>query len=191
MEKDFSVSRRQFLRNSGAGTAGVFTLVDSQAVRGTEANSNVSVGLIGCGHRGTYDAGIVHNDPRARITAICDLFEDRREMAKRSLKLERPADYEDFEKVLASDVDAVIIATPPFEHPRMFEAAIQARKHVYCEKPMGVDLAGVKRVSAAARKADTKKDVVVGFQQRYGPMYLEAFKRLREGQIGDLVNARG
>jgi len=137
MEKDFSVSRRQFLRNSGAGTAGVFTLVDSQAVRGTEANSNVSVGLIGCGHRGAYDAGIVHNDPRARITAICDLFEDRREMAKRSLKLERPADYTDFEKLLASDVDAVIIATPPFEHPRMLACGGGSQKAHLLRKAHG------------------------------------------------------
>ena len=190
MEKDFSVSRRQFLRNSGAGTAGVFTLVDSQAVRGTEANSNVSVGLIGCGHRGAYDAGIVHNDPRARITAICDLFEDRREMAKRSLKLERPADYEDFEKLLASDVDAVIIATPPFEHPRMLAAAVEAKEHIYCEKPMGVDVEGCKNVMAAGRRCDPKKNISVGFQQRYGPVYQDAYKRVVEGQIGDLVTAR-
>jgi predicted dehydrogenase len=73
----------------------------------------------------------------------------------------------------------------------MLEAAIQARKHVYCEKPMGVDVAGCKRVIAAARKADPKKCVSVGFQQRYGPVYLEAYKRLQEGAIGTLANARG
>jgi predicted dehydrogenase len=72
----------------------------------------------------------------------------------------------------------------------MLADAIEARKHVYCEKPMGVDLAGVKKIIAASRKADPKKNVSVGFQQRYGPVYLEAYKRLREGQIGELVNAR-
>jgi predicted dehydrogenase len=94
--------------------------------------------------------------------------------------------------MLASpDIDAVFIATPPFEHPRMFEAAIEARKHVYCEKPAGVDLAGVRRVIAAARKADPRKNIAFGYQQRYGPVYLEAYKRLKEGAIGELSNARG
>jgi predicted dehydrogenase len=73
----------------------------------------------------------------------------------------------------------------------MFEAAIEARKHVYCEKPAGVDLAGVRRVIAAARKADPRKNIAFGYQQRYGPVYLEAYKRLKEGAIGELSNARG
>ena len=185
---DSSVSRRHFLQTSGA--AGTFTIVAPQAVRGTEANSKVSVGLIGCGGRGSYDAGVVHNDSRARITALCDLFEDRREGAKRGLKLERPAEYEDFEKLLASDVDAVIIATPPFEHPRMLAAAVEAKKHIYCEKPMGVDVEGCKRVIATGKRCDPKKNISVGFQQRYGPVYLDAYKRVQEGQIGELITAR-
>ena len=66
----------------------------------------------------------------------------------------KPVVYKDFEKLLASpSIDAVFIATPPFEHPRMFEAAIQAKKHIYCEKPAGVDLDGVKRVIAAGKNA--------------------------------------
>jgi predicted dehydrogenase len=179
------LSRKHFLAATAA-----FAIVPPQAVRGSQASSKISVGLIGSGNRGVYDAGIVHSDPRARITALCDLFDDRLEVATQRLKLESPATYRDFEKLLASDVDAVIIATPPFEHPRMLEAAIQARKHVYCEKPMGVDLEGCKRAIAAGRKADPAKCVSVGFQQRYGPVYLEAFKRLKEGQIGTLANAR-
>jgi len=179
------LSRKHFLAATAA-----FAIVPPQAVRGSQASSKISVGLIGSGGRGVYDATIVHADPRARITALCDLFDDRIEVATQRLKLEKPAVYRDFEKLLASDVDAVVIATPPFEHPRMLEAAIQARKHVYCEKPMGVDVEGCKRVIAAGRKADPAKCVSVGFQQRYGPVYLEAFKRLKEGQIGTLANAR-
>jgi predicted dehydrogenase len=67
---------------------------------------------------------------------------------------------------------------------------MQAKKHVYCEKPMGVDYEGCKRVISAGRKADPTKCVSVGFQQRYGPVYLEAYKRLQAGEIGELVNAR-
>jgi myo-inositol 2-dehydrogenase/D-chiro-inositol 1-dehydrogenase len=183
--KDNSVLSRRSL--CGAGT---FTILSPNLVRGTQANSKISLGLIGSGNRGTYDASIVHADPRARVTALCDLFDDRIEVAKSKLKLDNPAVYKDYEKLLASDVDAVLIAPPPFEHPKHLEAAIQARKHVYCEKPMGVDVAGCKRAMAAGKKADPNKCVSVGFQQRYGPVYLEAYKRVQAGQIGEMAAAR-
>ncbi len=181
-------TRRQWLSGAAAGS---FLIVRPEAVRGSQANSKISVGLIGAGNRGSYDASIAHADPRAQVTALCDLFDDRIETAVQRIRIqERPAIYKDYQKLLSSDVDAVIIATPPYQHPEQLEAAIQARKHVYCEKPMGVDVAGCKRVIAAGRKADPKKCVSVGFQQRYGPVYLEAYRRIQEGQIGELVNAR-
>ncbi len=189
MEKEDVASRRTFLTAGGAAAA--FTLLKPQTVRGFQANSQISVGLIGTGNRGSYDAGIVNADPRARVTALCDLFDDRVEIGTAKIKAVKPVVYKDFEKLLASpDIDAVFIATPPFEHPRMFEAAVAAGKHIYCEKPAGVDLAGVQRVIAAARKADPRKNIAFGYQQRYGPVYLEAFKRVQEGAIGDLANAR-
>jgi len=189
---DPASSRRGFLRSStGAAAIGAFMIVRPEAVRGSQASSKISVGLIGSGNRGSYDASIVNADPRARVTALCDLFDDRIETAIQRIKAEQPAIYKDYEKLLASDVDAVIIATPPFQHPPMLEAAIQARKHIYCEKPMGVDVEGCKRAIAAGRRADPKKCISVGFQQRYGPVYLEAYRRIQEGQIGELVNARG
>ncbi len=180
------VSRRGLL-----GAAGAFTIVRAQAVRGSQANSRISVGLIGSGNRGSYNAAIVHADPRAEVTALCDLFDDRVEMAIQRIKLDKkPAIYKDYQKLLASDVDAVIIATPPFEHPPMLEAAVEARKHIYCEKPTAVDVGGCRRVIAAGRRADPKKCISVGFQQRYGPVYLEGYRRIQEGQIGMLSNAR-
>ncbi len=191
MQKEESTStRRTLLQTAAAATA--FSIVAPQSVRGSQANSKISVGLIGSGNRGSYDAGIVHADPRAHITALNDLFDDRIEMAKQKIKVDNPRVYKDFEKLLAApDIDAVVIATPPFEHPRMLEAAVQAKKHIYCEKPMGVDLEGCRRVIAAGRKCDPKKNISVGFQQRYGPVYLEAYKRLKAGDIGELATARG
>lgn len=184
------VSRRNFISGSAAGAA-AFTILKPQTVKGYQANSKVSVGLIGSGNRGSYDASIVHGDPRGRITALCDLYDDRIEKAKQTIKVENPTVYKDFEKLLASpDIDAVVIASPPFEHPRMLEAAVEAKKHIYCEKPAGVDIEGVRRVIAAGKKCDPKKNLSFGFQQRYGPVYLEAFKRLQAGDIGPLVNAR-
>ncbi len=181
------ISRRKLI-----GAAATFSILAPQTVRGYQANSKVSVGLIGTGGRGSYDASIVNADPRARITALCDLFDDRIERGTATIKAVKPAVYRDFEKMLASpDIDAVFIATPPFEHPRMFEAAVQAKKHIYCEKPAGVDVDGVRRVIAAGRKADPQHDIAFGFQQRYGPVYLEAYKRMKDGAIGELANARG
>jgi myo-inositol 2-dehydrogenase/D-chiro-inositol 1-dehydrogenase len=186
------VSGPNLSRRSLLASASAFAIVAPQAVRGSQANSRISVGLIGSGGRGSYDASIVHADPRAAITALCDKFDDRIEKAKATIKVSNPKTFTDFEKLLADpSIDAVFIATPPFEHPRMLEAAIESGKHVYCEKPMGVDYAGCRRAIAAGRKADPKKCIAVGFQQRYGPVYLEAWKRIQEGQIGPIVNARG
>lgn len=182
-------SRRNFLT---AATAGAFTIVAPQSVRGSQANSQVAVGLIGCGGRGSFDAGIANADPRAKVMALCDKFPDQFDRSESTIKSQNTRKYTDFEKLLAApDIDAVFIATPPFEHPRMLEAAIQAKKHIYCEKPIGVDVDGVKRAMAAGRKADPSKTIFVGFQQRYGPEYLEAYKRIQAGEIGELANARG
>ncbi len=182
-------TRRKFVQSASAAAG--WMIVKPQSVRGSQANSAVTVGLVGVGGRGTYDAGLFVKDSRSRVTALCDLFDDRLDQGATRLKLEKPALYKDFEKLLASNLDAVVIATPPFEHPRMLEAAVQSRKHIYCEKPMGVDAAGCRRAMAAAKKADPAKNLFVGFQQRYGPVYLEAYKRLQEGQIGELAAVRG
>ena len=168
----------------------LFFIVPPAVVRGSQANSKVSVGLIGSGDRGSFDASIVQADPRARVTALCDLFDDQIERAIQRIKAGKPAVYKDFQKLLASDVDAVIIATPVFEHPRMLEAAVDARKHVYCEKPAGADTAGCRRVIAAGRRADPKKCLMFGFQQRYGPVYIDAYQALRNGEIGEITTAR-
>jgi predicted dehydrogenase len=178
-------------RALAGGVAGAFLIVRPDAVRGSQANSKISVGLIGSGNRGSYDASVVHSDPRARITALCDLFDDQIEKAKAKIKVENPAVYKDFEKLLASGVDAVFITAPVFEHPRMLEAAVAARKHIYCEKPAGADFEGCRRVIAAGRRQDPKKCLAFGFQQRYSPAYLAAYKALAAGEIGKLTSARG
>ena len=103
-----------------------FTIVRPESVRGSQVNSKVAVGLLGVGGRGSYDAAIFHADPRARVTALCDLFDDRIEKGMQQIKTDKPTVYKDYEKLLgAADLDAVIIASPPFEHPRMLEARRQ------------------------------------------------------------------
>jgi myo-inositol 2-dehydrogenase/D-chiro-inositol 1-dehydrogenase len=185
------VSRRKFF-SGAAAAAGAFSIVAPQSVRGSQANSQIAVGLIGCGGRGSYDASIANADPRAKVMALCDKFPDQFDKSETTIKSQNTRKYTDFEKLLAApDIDAVFIVSPPFEHPRMLEAAIQAKKHIYCEKPVGVDVSGVKRALAASAKADPTKTIAFGFQQRYGPEYLEAYKRIQSGEIGELANARG
>ena len=84
------ISRRDFVQKGGAAAAAGFTIVQPQAVRGSQANSKISVGLIGAGGRGSYDATIVNADPRARVTALCDLFDDRMENGTQQIKAQKP-----------------------------------------------------------------------------------------------------
>jgi predicted dehydrogenase len=87
-------------------------------------------------------------------------------------------------------VDAVYIATPPFLHPEHFEAAVMARKHIFMEKPAGVDVAGVNRVIAAAKKADKTKRISVDYQQRYGTDYTAAREIVKSGRLGGIRMVR-
>jgi len=184
-------SRRTFLQSGATAAATAFTIVAPQAVRGTQANSTISVGLIGAGNRGSYDASIAHADPRARVTAICDRFPDQFELAKKTIKVENPTTYTDFEKIIAApDIDAIFIVSPPFEHPRMLEVAVQAKKHIYLEKPIGVSVADCKFAIKVAKQADKSKTISVGFQQRSSPLYLETYKRIQNGTLGELACAR-
>jgi predicted dehydrogenase len=92
--------------------------------------------------------------------------------------------------VLESNIDAVIIATPPYLRPEQFEAATAARKHIFMEKPVAVDPAGCRRVMAAAKKADKSKRISVDFQQRYGKDYRKAFDVVKSGQMGAIEMIR-
>ncbi len=179
--KSNHISRRALFQSAA--------VVPLAAVRGSAANDAVKVGLIGSGGRGTFDAGHLVKDPRARLVAICDLFDDRMDRAVKAIPAPDAKRYKDMHELLASDVDAVIIATPVFLHPEHFEAAVKAKKHIYIEKPAGLDVAGCKRVMAAADSADRKLNITFGFQQRYGQVYLAAKKVLDAGGIGPIQMA--
>ena len=155
-------------------------------VQATAANSSITVGLIGCGDRGILVARLLKKNSGARLMALCDIFEDRIEHAKQAIPVENPRVYKDYRKLLASDVDAVIIATPVFLHPEHFEAAVEARKHIYIEKPAAADVAGCKRVIKAADLADRRLNIAFGLQARYGPGYRKAKQLLDAGGIGPI-----
>src|SRR5215510_11258727 len=160
--------------------------VPFSAVRGSAANSAVSVGLIGSGGRGSFDAGLLVKHTDARLAALCDIFDDRLERARKTIPAENARLYKNYHDLLASDVDAVIIATPVFLHPEHFEAAVKAGKHIYIEKPAGVDVEGCRRVIHAADSADRRINISFGFQQRYGQGYLKAKALVDSGGVGKI-----
>ena len=152
------VSRRNFLTNTSIGATAAWTIVKPESVRGSAANSAVSVGLLGTGGRGSRVAGYAQANTRGRVIALCDLFDEQIENAKKKIEVPDAVVYKDMDKFLsADDIDAVIIATPPFEHPRMLSAAVQAGKHIYCEKPMGVDAEGCRLVIEASAPPQTRQ----------------------------------
>lgn len=178
MRFDGPPSRRQLLQTAA--------LVPAQTVRSSAANSAVTVGLIGAGGRGMLDIGHLVEHTGAKLTAICDIVPEKIEAAKQKLNLPNARAFSNFKELLASDVDAVLIATPVFLHPEHLEAAVQAGKHVYIEKPAGADVAGCKRVIAAGKAAGDRINITFGFQQRYGPGYRKAHEMVTTGKVGPL-----
>jgi predicted dehydrogenase len=178
------ISRRHALAGVAAGIG-----IAGRTARGAQANSAVTVGIIGTGSRGRFDLGIFAQDGRARIAALCDISSDAIDATKTAVPGTGTARvYKDYREVLADpSIDAVLIATPVFLHPEHFEAAVKARKHIYIEKPAGADVAGVKRLLTAAQQADPSKHIVLGFQNRYSPEYHVAEDIVRTGKLGELL----
>jgi myo-inositol 2-dehydrogenase/D-chiro-inositol 1-dehydrogenase len=183
-----TASRRGFVKAAGAASASLM-IVKPQTAFGSQANSALSVGLIGCGGRGMYVSGIFAANEFAKVTAISDIYDDR--IAAGREKYSGAQEFRDYRKLLESSVDAVLIATPAFLHAEHLEAAIAAKKHVYCEKPMGVNVGDCHRVLRACAKADPTKRISVGFQQRYGKDYQNAWKLVNSGELGKLLAVRG
>jgi myo-inositol 2-dehydrogenase/D-chiro-inositol 1-dehydrogenase len=196
-------SRRDFLRTTTAAVVGG-TLASTVNVPGAFAagSDEIRVGVIGCGGRGTGAIGnVLASAPGVRLVAVGDLFPDRlaeslKNLAKLGDKVAVPKEqqftgWDAYQKVIASDVNYVILASPPGFRPAHLQAAIAAGKHVFTEKPVAVDAAGYKTVVAAAEVATQKGlGVAAGTQRRHHAAYREAMKRLHDGAIGDIVAIR-
>ncbi len=166
------------------------TIIPFSALAGSAANSAVTVGVIGTGNRGPTLAGFAEQDERGRVTALSDLFDERIERAKKRIGVANPKVYKDYQELLSSDVDAVIIATPHHLHPEHLEAAIAAKKHIYLEKPAANTVAGCKRIMRAADSAGRDLNVTIGLQRRYAHVYKRAKALLDSGSIGEIRMAR-
>ena len=192
------VDRRKFI-GAAAATAGAM-IIDPALVRGTAANSAIRVGLLGCGGRGTEDATNLI-DAGARVVALADLFQDQLDaahanfdkiqLAKGFAALDRaqlfvgPSAYQ--QMAASKEVDAVVIATPPYYHPQHLEAIVASGKHVYLEKPVAVDVPGAMKVIDIGKRAEGKLSLDVGFQIRDCPPFVELVKRIHDGALGKIV----
>jgi myo-inositol 2-dehydrogenase / D-chiro-inositol 1-dehydrogenase len=195
------MERRTFIKNSMIISAGA--ILAPRIVNGKLSASNVQLGIIGCGGRGTAVISSMSKNANVNIIAMADIFEDKLKekhpvynelnAAKGLPAINSSNMYQGskaFEKLLQNkDVDAVLISSPCYTHPEFLEAAIQAGKHVYCEKPVALDVAGVKRAERAA-KGVTNKSVTIGFQIRHATPYVELVKRIHNGEIGEIAAAQ-
>src|SRR5579872_936775 len=172
---DNKISRREFVRT---GTSTAALLASAPLVYAGGQEQTISVGLIGCGGRGTGAAeNCLESSQNVRLVAMGDMFKDRLDGSRRQLSKKegyKVADdavfvgFDAYKKVIESGVDMVILATPPGFRPIHFAAAIEAGKHVFFEKPVGVDPVGIRKVIAAGKKAKEKKlAVVTGTQRRH------------------------
>jgi predicted dehydrogenase len=182
--------RRRFLAGVAAAAATV-TIVRPSAVRAAATNSKIAIGMIGCGGRGGFLAGLFAANGNYVVTAAHDYFADRAKGMGDKHKVPAERRYSGlsgYKKVLEAKVDAVVVASPPFFHPLQAAAAVDAGKHVYVAKPIAVDVPGCLTVEAAGRKATEKKQIfLVDFQTRVDPLYMEALKKVHEGAIGDFA----
>lgn len=182
-------SRREFLTTAAA--IGAPLLAAPRAVRGSPAGSRLTLGAIGCGGRGTWLADLFLKHGGYEITAAADYFPDRLDEFGRKFKIppeRRHAGLLGYRRLLEGDVDAVVIESPPYFHPRQAADAVEAGKHVYLAKPVAVDVPGCRTVEESGRKATGKgRCFLVDFQTRTDPFYREAVKRARSGDIGHIV----
>jgi myo-inositol 2-dehydrogenase/D-chiro-inositol 1-dehydrogenase len=169
------VDRRLFL----LGTTAV-------AARAFQPETTVNTAMIGVGNRGSFLLQGVLQQPNAKVLALCDIKPDRLDKAASAAAKYNPATYSDWQRIIErKDVDAVFIATPPYLHSEMAIRAIQAGKHVYCEKPLGVTPAQVRALLEAAK--GNKKVFVAGQQLRSQKQLSETVRRIAGGVIGDVL----
>ena len=199
---DQSASRRRFIKTTaGAALASsAFPLIAPTPVHAAGSDL-LRVGLIGCGGRGGGAAQqALLADSNVKLTAMGDAFEDRLSGCLRSLsamgklkdKIDVPPErqfvgFDAYKDVLATDVDVVLLTTPPHFRPIHLKAAVEAGKHVFAEKPVAVDAPGVRSVLASCAEAKRKQlSVVSGLCLRYDAGFRETVQRLHDGAIGDI-----
>jgi myo-inositol 2-dehydrogenase/D-chiro-inositol 1-dehydrogenase len=198
------VTRRSFLRRGTAGLAGAALVGSFPHIVNAQAAKAIRIGIVGCGGRGSGAlADSMNADPSVVLTAMGDIAADRLESSFKNISTAKPTQVkvEDknkfvgldaIDKVLATDIDIVILTTPPGFRPAHLHKAINAGKHVFCEKPLGVDAPAIRHALEAVKKAKEKNLAIqTGFCWRYNFAERATMKKLHEGAIGDIRSYYG
>lgn len=198
------ITRRNFLKTTTVAAVGGSILGGLSIERAAFAapDDTLKIALIGCGGRGTGAANqALHTEGKVKLVAMAEAFADRLTPSLEHLKEQNPGrvdvpperqfvGFDAYQKAIDA-ADVVILATPPGFRPIHFEAAVNAGKHIFMEKPVAVDAPGVRQVLAAAEVAKQKNlKVGVGLQRHHEAGYIETMKRLHDGAIGDIVAMR-
>jgi len=207
---NLSSTRRTFIKNTALAAGGLMTLpLASNAGYFTSVDDAIKVAVIGCGGRGTGAAlQALLSKQNVKLVAMADAFRDRLDECYNALMSDDASEganvkdkiavkedtkfvgFDAYKKAIPL-ADVVILATPPGFRPIHFEEAIKQGKHVFMEKPVATDPAGVKKVLDTAAIAKQKKlNVVVGLQRHYQNSYRELYKRLKDGMIGEITSAQ-
>lgn len=196
------ITRRDFAKVGLAASFAAWTA--RRAAAQTNADT-LKIGLIGCGGRGTGAARDILNErnENVQLIALADVFEDRLNGCRNSLEndgneaISGRTNVDDdhcfvgldaYQRLLETDVDVVLNATPPYATPYHIEAIIDADKHVFAEKPVAVDPAGIRQVIAAADKAEEQGlSFVAGTQRRHQQEYVQTIEQIHDGAIGEVL----
>ncbi|MGH7201996.1 MAG: Gfo/Idh/MocA family protein [Planctomycetaceae bacterium] len=198
-----STTRRDFLKTSAAAVVGSGLLAQTDILRAAyvSGSETLRLGLVGCGGRGTGAAEQALNaDPHTQLVALGDAFDDQLQSSLDRLKKSKAGErvavdpdhqfvgFDAYQKVIDSDVDVVLLATPPHFRPIHLQAAIEAGKHVFAEKPVAVDAPGIRSVLAACEEAKNKNlSVVSGLCWRYETGMQTLIDRIHNGALGEIV----
>lgn len=196
------MDRRRFI--AGSAASGLLFVKPSTAF-GYEANSAVRLGLLGCGGRGTAVATSFAKNTTARVVALADIFADNLSTAQghfddvngqlghaaidTTLMFRGPRAFEELANSKA--IDLMQISTPPWFHVEHLQAAVAGGKHVYCEKPVGIDVAQAKEALKIADSVDGKVSIDVGFQVRSAPPIAAVIERVQAGALGKIASITG
>jgi predicted dehydrogenase len=194
-----NMTRREFVKTSVAiGAAAILPGREKLFAAGSD---NIRIGLIGCGGRGTGAVlDCIQSSEGIELIALADIFEEKVQTALQKFKEQVPAEkmkltsencfvgFDAYEKLIATDVDLVLLATPPHFRPMHTAAAVEAGKQIFMEKPVAVDPVGVRSIIASSELAKQKGlAILAGTHRRHQNHYRETIKRVHDGDIGEIV----
>jgi myo-inositol 2-dehydrogenase / D-chiro-inositol 1-dehydrogenase len=196
-------SRRNFIKTATATAAGVAAASQIARTAHAQGSDEIRFVLVGCGGRGTGAAEqIMDAKGKTRLVAVADAFDrnakgclgqlSRKHKEKVDVSPEKTfTGLDAYKRAIDVDCDLVVIATPPGYKPQQFDYAISKGKHVFMEKPVASDAAGVRRVLKAVEESKKKNLMVgIGLQRRHEPNYMETIQRIHDGAIGDVLCTR-